>query len=70
MGSVVNLQNIRAELKKNCESNYIDAIASITILEDCVKYLNMNNLMELQDLKKEIDLTIKKLKLRKSTDER
>ena len=62
MGNVVSLQDIKTEIKKSSESKYVHARASLTVLENCLNYLNMNNLDELQDVKKEIVVAIKSLR--------
>ncbi|HUV84075.1 MAG TPA: hypothetical protein VMV86_00105 [Methanosarcinales archaeon] len=45
----------------------IDIHASYVVIEQCLFYLNMNNLPELSELKTEIDKSLKKLrKIRKN----
>lgn len=61
MGKLVDLQEIKQKNKQTNEVKYVDAQASYVVLKNCLDYLKMNNLEELNLVKREIRLAMKKL---------
>lgn len=58
---IVNLQEHRHYVKKMSAIRELDIIASSVILEECLKNLNINKLPELNLIKDQIKVAIKKL---------
>lgn len=56
------MSDIRAKKRKAAQDKYIDAQASYTVLDECLKFLSMNNMEELKSVKKEIKRTMNELK--------
>jgi hypothetical protein len=59
---VVDLNSVRQDKKHKKLNRDIDIIASQTVLEECLKMLNVNNLKETKEVKATIESTIKKLR--------
>jgi len=61
MGEIVSLEEIRITKKKEREQRKLDIHASHITLDNCLKFLNMNNLPELVNIKRDIERTLIKL---------
>lgn len=62
MSKLVELVKIIEQNKAENDQRTLDAKASYTVLENCVKFLDMNNMPELEAVKLEIRKTMKELK--------
>lgn len=58
---IIDLKDHRDQLKKLAEIRNIDVRASYVILDECLNMLNINNLPELDTIKDQIKVAIKKL---------
>ena len=56
---LIDLTEVIKDRKTKKESRKLDAKASYVCLEKCLKYLEMNKLEELKDIKKQIKKTMK-----------
>lgn len=61
MNNTVDLQKVRFNKKQKSSMRMLDASASYVCIERCLKYLEMNDMPELVDLKKEMKEVMKKL---------
>lgn len=59
--NLVDIQAVKADKKKRVENRKLDAQASYVCIEKCLKYLEMNKLEELDDLKIKMKETMKLL---------
>jgi phosphoribosylformimino-5-aminoimidazole carboxamide ribonucleotide (ProFAR) isomerase len=58
---VVNLQKVRSDKKQKSSMRMLEASASYVSLEKCLKYLEMSDLKELVEIKKNMKEVMKKL---------
>jgi hypothetical protein len=58
---IVSLQKVRSDKKQKSSMRMLDASASYTCIEKCLKYLEMNDLEELSQLKKDMKEVMKKM---------
>ena len=61
MKSVISLSSVIHAKNQSKALKLLDATASRTALEICLTTLNFNDLKELESVKKEIELAIKKM---------
>jgi len=58
---IVSLQKVRSDKKQKSSMRMLDASASYTCIEKCLKYLEMNDMPELKELKKDMKEVMKKM---------
>ena len=61
MDNIIDISQKIDEKRQKKSMKKLDIAASYVCLEKCLKYLEMNKLQELENLKKEIKKTMKKL---------
>ena len=61
MNKIVEIATIRRQIITEKQQRSLDAQASIVLIKNCLSYLKMNNLLELENLKDEMKETIRKL---------
>lgn len=62
MSKIVSITKLRTEAEKARNKKMIDVKASCVLIEECLLYLNMNDLEELKNVKSEMEDVLKKLK--------
>lgn len=60
--NIVDISEIRKQIVDKDNKEAIDVEASITLLQDCLFFLGMNDLQILQQLKKDMKLKLEELK--------